>query len=92
MFYSGNAIFIGCLCSTKGTTISLDSMLRLEVGLRELQSVTQIIPMALNLVTPKVGAEHELLFNKRASGSNNNGSFIRESYFALVRAFLGKEK
>jgi hypothetical protein len=45
--------------------------------------------MALvNLVTSKVGAEHELLLNKLASGSNNNGSFIRESYFALVGAFL----
>jgi hypothetical protein len=32
------------------------------------QSETQIIPLAfVNLVTPKTGAKHELLFNKPAS-------------------------
>ncbi len=45
----------------------------------------------VNLVAPKAGAKHELLFNKRASGSNNNGSFTPESYFALVQPSYTKK-
>ncbi len=49
------------------TSTSIDN----EVGLLNMlagQSETQIIPLAfVNLVTPKTGAKHELLFNKPAS-------------------------
>jgi hypothetical protein len=41
------------------------------------QSVTKIISLAfLNLVTPKAGAKHELLFNKPETGLLNKGSCL----------------
>ncbi len=41
---------------------------RLRSGFVEHQSQTKSIPLAItNLVTPKAGAKHELLFNKAAS-------------------------
>jgi hypothetical protein len=37
------------------------------------QSVTKIVPLTImNLVTPKVGDNHELLLNKPASGVANH--------------------
>jgi hypothetical protein len=46
------------------------------------QSVTKIIsPTIMNLITPKVGAKHELLFNEPASeiGLSNKSSYLTQA-------------
>ncbi len=48
-------------------------------------SVTKIITLAIvNLVTPKVGAKHELLFNKPASGEVRSLSVVRSCMISIV--------
>jgi hypothetical protein len=43
--------------------------------------VTKIIFLTIiNLVTPKAGARHELLFNKPASGLLNESSFLAPAF------------
>jgi hypothetical protein len=41
--------------------------------------------IAMNLVTPKAGAKHELLFNKLASGKQRVADFVKPSHFKKIR-------
>jgi len=51
--------------------------------------VTKIIPLTVvNLVTPKVGAKHELLFNKPASADQNVKQIPQSAMSLNLESFM----